>query len=144
MAAEKSADMAAFNALRDQWEQTGFVPRKNLHAIQQRYASAVQAFLQNTQGLSDNDRERMQLSAELNLSRQNNPAAMKNVQKKEQQLRKRITQLENDIAVWRNNLEFFANSKGANQLRTEYQSKIKSAEDEITSLKKQVQLFYEA
>ena len=143
MAAEKSADMAAFNALRDQWEQTGFVPRKNLHAIQQRYANAVQSFLQNTQGLSDKDRERMQLSAEVNLSRQN-PAAMKNVQKKEQQLRKRITQLENDIAVWRNNLEFFANSKGANQLRTEYQSKIKSAEDEITSLKKQVQLFYEA
>ncbi len=143
MAAEKSADMAAFNALRDQWEQTGFVPRKNLHAIQQRYANAVQSFLQNTQGLSDKDRERMQLSAEVNLSRQN-PAAMKNVQKKEQQLRKRITQLENDIAVWRNNLEFFANSKGADKLRTEYQSKIKSAEDEISNLKKQVQLFYEA
>lgn len=143
MAAEKSPDMAAFNALRDQWEQTGFVPRKNLHAIQQRYANAVQLFLQNTGGLSDKDRERMQLSAEVNLSRQN-PAAMKNVQKKEQQLRKRISQLENDIAVWRNNLEFFANSKGANQLRTEYQSKIKSAEDEITGLKKQVQMFYDA
>jgi hypothetical protein len=143
MAAEKSPDMAAFNALRDQWDQTGFVPRKNLHAIQQRYANAVQSFLQNTGGLSDKDRERMQLSAEVNLSRQN-PAAMKNVQKKEQQLRKRISQLENDIAVWRNNLEFFANSKGANQLRTEYQSKIKSAEDEITGLKKQVQMFYDA
>jgi hypothetical protein len=143
MAAEKSSDMAAFNALRDQWEQTGFVPRKNLHAIQQRYANAVQSFLQNTGGLSDKDRERMQLSAEVNLSRQN-PAAMKNVQKKEQQLRKRISQLENDIAVWRNNLEFFANSKGANQLRTEYQSKIKSAEDEIGNLKKQVQVFYDA
>jgi len=143
MSAEKSSDMAAFNALRDQWEQTGFVPRKNLHAIQQRYANAVQSFLQNTSGLSDRDRERMQVSAEVNLSRQN-PAAMKNVQKKEQQLRKRITQLENDIALWRNNLEFFANSKGANQLRTEYQSKIQSAEDEITSLKKQVQLFYDA
>jgi hypothetical protein len=142
MATEKSDDMAAFEALRTQWEQTGFVPRKNLHAIQQRYSNAVQSFLQNTQALSDNDRERMQLSAEVNLSRQN-PGAMKNVQKKEQQLRKRITQLENDIAVWRNNLEFFANSKGANQLRTEYQSKIQSAEDEIGKLKKQVQLFYE-
>jgi phage host-nuclease inhibitor protein Gam len=68
---------------------------------------------------------------------------MKNVQRKEQQMRKRITQLENDIALWKNNLEFFANSKGANQLRTEYQSKIQTAEDEISKLKKQVQMFYD-
>jgi polyhydroxyalkanoate synthesis regulator phasin len=134
--------MEAFEGLRRQWEETGFVPRKNLHAIQQRYASAVQGFLSNTAALSDNDRERMQLSAELNLSRQN-PGAMKNVQRKEQQLRKRISQLENDIALWRNNLEFFANSKGADKLRTEYQSKIQTAEEEIDKLKKQVQLFYE-
>ncbi len=142
LATEKSNDMEVFDGLRRQWDETGFVPRKNLHAIQQRYASAVQAFLQNTSGLSDNDRERMQLSAELNLSRQN-PGAMKNVQRKEQQMRKRITQLENDIALWKNNLEFFANSRGANQLRTEYQSKIQTAEEEISKLKKQVQMFYD-
>jgi hypothetical protein len=142
LAAEKSNDVEVFDGLRRQWDETGFVPRKNLHSIQQRYANAVQSFLQNTSGLSDNDRERMQLSAELNLSRQN-PGAMKNVQRKEQQMRKRITQLENDIALWKNNLEFFANSKGANQLRTEYQSKIQTAEDEISKLKKQVQMFYD-
>ncbi len=70
LATEKSNDMEVFDGLRRQWDETGFVPRKNLHAIQQRYASAVQAFLQNTSGLSDNDRERMQLSAEVILSRQ--------------------------------------------------------------------------
>jgi hypothetical protein len=142
LAAEKSADMAAFDALRDQWENTGFVPKKNLHAIQKRYADAVQSFLQMNPQLTDTEKDKFKLKAELTASK-SNPKAYKEIQKKEMNLRRKISHLENDISLWKNNLEFFAHSKTADKLRSEFQGKIEQAERDLESVKKQLQMIYE-
>ena len=49
--------------------------------------------------------------------------------------KRKIQTLENDIATYRNNLEFFAKSKNADKFRQDVEAKIQSAEKEIAKLK---------
>jgi Domain of Unknown Function (DUF349) len=51
--------------------------------------------------------------------------------------KRKIQTLENDIATYRNNLEFFAKSKNADKFRQDVEAKIQSAEKEIAKLKEQ-------
>ena len=51
-----------------------------------------------------------------------------------------LSQLENDIALWKNNLEFFADSKTADKLKEEFDAKIKTASNELRGLKHQLKL----
>jgi hypothetical protein len=48
---------------------------------------------------------------------------------------RKIQTLENDIATYRNNLEFFAKSKNADKLRQDVEAKIQAAEKELKALK---------
>ncbi|SMB99245.1 protein of unknown function DUF349 [Hymenobacter roseosalivarius DSM 11622] len=68
------------------------------------------------------------------------PDAQQALYKKEQGLRRDINELENDIATLQTNLEFFARSKNANQLREEYQGRIDEAKVRIDALKKQLKI----
>jgi hypothetical protein len=143
MAAAGESDVKALEHLRSEWQNTGFVPRKHMHTIQKRYSDAIQQFLQHSKQISERDKDKIQLSVEMNASR-TNPKAMKQLQKKEVTMRKRLSQLENDISLWRNNMEFFANSKTADKLKEEFNQKIEAAQQEYNNLKKQIQLIHES
>ena len=52
-------------------------------------------------------------------------------------VKRKIQNLENDIATYRNNLEFFAKSKNADKFRQDVEAKIQSTEKEIAKLKEQ-------
>lgn len=51
--------------------------------------------------------------------------------------RRRISALENDIATYQNNIEFFARSKNADQLRADIEKKIADAQRQIEQLRNQ-------
>ena len=53
-------------------------------------------------------------------------------------IRRRMTTLENDIATYRNNIEFFARSKNADVLRAEIDRKIADAQKQLDELKNQL------
>jgi predicted DNA-binding protein YlxM (UPF0122 family) len=59
---------------------------------------------------------------------------------KEQSIRKKIQKVENDIAVWRNNLEFFARAKNGEKVREEFNEKIDEASSHLHQLKQQLKL----
>jgi len=60
--------------------------------------------------------------------------------KRENDIRRRITTIENDIATYRNNIEFFARSKNADQLRADIDRKIAEAEKQIDELRHQLRV----
>ncbi len=60
--------------------------------------------------------------------------------KREGDLRRRITAIENDIATYRNNIEFFARSKNADQLRADIDRKIAESEKQIEELRHQLRV----
>jgi hypothetical protein len=66
------------------------------------------------------------------------------MRKEEQVLRQKIDKISNDIALYENNIQFFANSKNIDALRAEVDKKIRVAQVEIGQLKDQLRMIREA
>jgi hypothetical protein len=129
-----SSLVAEFNAI-------GFVPRKNIKEIQAKFKDAVDAYLEKLGGKGG---DKDDFLFRLNLNRlQADPNSIKTLNKKEHGIRKQITDLENSITLWRNNLDFFAASKTADKLREQFDVKIEKAEEEIDKLKKKLTILKE-
>lgn len=123
-----------FNAL-------GFVPRKNIKEVQAKFKEAVDACLD---ALGEKGANKEDFLFRLNLNRlHSDPNSVKTLNKKEHGIRKQITDLENSITLWRNNLDFFAASKTADKLREQFDVKIQKAEEEIDKLKKKLTILKE-
>lgn len=55
-------------------------------------------------------------------------------------LMNKITELKNEVQLWENNIGFFAKSKNADKLKSEFEEKISKAKEEIKSLKDKLDL----
>nr|MCU0393588.1 DUF349 domain-containing protein [Thermoflexibacter sp.] len=138
MAKEKEADINKLLEQLDNWLEIGFVPRKSMNSIQDRIAKAIDTFI-NAMPISSDEKEKQRFTAQIKLMGNAGNSDRKMI-RKEQTLRKRINAIENDIALWKNNLEFFAQSKTADKLRLEFNSKIAEATKELESLKLQLRV----
>ncbi len=120
------------------WGAIGFVPRNSIKSIEAKFKKAIDAFVASLD-VDETEREALVMKAELNTLRKG-PDADRRLNKKEFTLRKQINELEDNIALWNNNLAFFANSKTADKLKAEFDEKISKAEEEIQHLKKQLKM----
>lgn len=131
----------ALTALITEFNEVGFVPRKNIKEIQAEFKTAVDTYLEK---LGSEGADRDDFLFRLNLNRiQSDPNANKTLNKKEHGIRKQISELENNITLWKNNLEFFAASKTADKLRDQFDVKIQKAEEEVEKLKKKLSILKE-
>ncbi|MBN3582012.1 DUF349 domain-containing protein [Algoriphagus aestuarii] len=122
------------------FNELGFVPRKNMKEVQAQFKDAVDAYLEKL----DPEFDREDFLFRLNLNKiQSDPNASKTLNKKEHGIRKQISDLENNITLWKNNLEFFAASKTADKLKDQFDVKIQKAEEEIDKLKKKLSILRE-
>lgn len=137
--AEGTATVDILKDLQQQFNDIGFVPRKDLSTIRNRYTEAVEKFVASLPDLSEDDKSRILLENQLD-GLKSDPNADRKIFHKELAIRKKISKVENDIAVWKNNLEFFANSKSADKYRDEFNEKIKDASDHLNQLKQQLRL----
>lgn len=123
------------------FNEVGFVPRKNMKEMQVLFKSAVESYLEK---LSPNNGDKEDFLFRLNLNKiQSDPNSIKTLNKKEHGIRKQITDLENNVTLWKNNLDFFASSKTADKLRDQFDIKIQKAEEEIDKLKKKLSIIKE-
>lgn len=137
-AAEKSGSLEALAALQEEFHALGFVPKNAMASIKARFSKAVEDYLASLP-LSEEERERFVLEMQLK-DLKDDPQAERKIYHKEQTIKKRINKVENDIAVLRNNLEFFGRSKNAEKLKSEFSVKIKDADDQLAQLRKQLKL----
>lgn len=142
-AAGRTGSQEVLHELQDKYSEIGFVPRKDINAIRQRYHEAVERFISSLPGLSEDEKGKLSLESQLSDLR-NDPAADRKIYQKEQLIRKKITKVENDIALWRNNLEFFGRSKNAEKVKDEFNDKIKDATDHLKQLKEQLKMLKQA
>jgi hypothetical protein len=138
-AAAGTATPDLLRELQDRFSAIGFVPRKDIGNIRNRYHEAVEKFVSAIEGYSEDDRSRLLLENQISDLR-NDPMADRKIFQKEQAIRKKISKVENDIAVWKNNLEFFSRSQNAQSVRDEFNDKIKTASDHLKQLKEQLKL----
>ena len=136
LAASDDASSETLLGLTDTYASIGFVPRKDMRRIQDRFDKAVKSVLQK---LDMDDAERRKVKAEVELSSlKSSPGAERKIDQKENQLRRKISQMEDDIALWTNNISFFAASKGADKLKADFEQRIAQAQQEVDQLKAQL------
>jgi hypothetical protein len=136
---EQTASVELLRDLQDRYNNIGFVPKKDMMAIKARYHEAVEKFVASIPGLSEDEKSQVLLENQLSDLRKD-PMGDRKIYQKEQAIRKKISKVENDIAVWRNNLEFFGRSKNAEQVKEEFNEKIKEASAHLQQLKQQLKL----
>ncbi|PWJ58934.1 uncharacterized protein DUF349 [Dyadobacter jejuensis] len=143
--AASSQDESTLNllsAFKSEWSSIGFVPKKDMQATQKRYIAAINAYVSAIAQLSSKEKEQAVLESEVELVRdgENN----RGLYRKETDIRRKVTQLENDIALWQNNIEFFAKSKTSDRLKAEFERKINAALEQLEDLKHQLTIIQEA
>lgn len=136
---EGTANSDLLIELQDQFNAIGFVPKKDINTIRNRYHDAVNAFVAAIDGYSEDERSKLLLETQISELR-NDPQAERKIFQKEQAIRKKIQKVENDISLWKNNLEFFSRSQNADSVRAEFNDKIKEASEHLKQLKDQLKL----
>ncbi len=121
------------------YNEIGFVPRKDINTILEKMIAAIDAFFDGLKGLEEEELEKKRVTYKGEVMK-SVPNASKKLERQELAIRSKIQQKENDIALWQNNLQFFASSKTADKLRDEFQHKIEDAQKNIESLKEQLRI----
>ena len=138
-----SNDINKLKELQMQYYDLGFVPKSKINAIHNEFTSALQEFLDHANQLDDDLKDKILLEGKIEKIK-HSPNADRKLYQKEQTLKKQINQIENDISLWKNNIEFFANTKNAEKLKNEFNQKIIKAAEELERMKKQLRLFVSA
>jgi hypothetical protein len=138
----KTATPEKYKELVASFEAEGFVPKKYIASIKQEFNQAADAFLKSI-AFSDDEKNKLQMEVKLQ-GIKNDPQAQQKVYQQEQIVRKKIAKVEADLSVWRNNLEFFANSKNADKFKAEFNQKIDAASTQLNQLKQQLKILRSA
>ena len=141
-AAAETPDLNKLPEIKAEFSSIGFVPRKNMQDIQKRFVDAVNLFVKNS-SISAAEKERMMMKTDRpaqgpsggNRERTNFNNTASSGRNENMDLKKKIQKIEDEIALYRNNIEFFARSKNAAALRAEIDIKIAKAEKELEKLK---------
>ena len=104
---------------------------------EEQFLALMGKYLNQTAGITPTEKD--DLLFQLEIARlKARPQAQQAFTRKETGLRREIQELENDVATLQTNLDFFARSKNADQLRQEYQGRMEEARTRIEKLKKQL------
>ena len=139
---KEESSLNLLGAFKSEWASVGFVPKKDMQTIQKRYISAINTYVSAIGQLSNKEKEQAVLESEVEMVRDGESS--RGLYRKESDIRRKVTQLENDISLWQNNIEFFAKSKTSDRVKAEFERKINSAVAQLEELKHQLTIIQEA
>jgi len=137
MTASKDYNLDKFLDLKQKFDDLGYVPAAEVKNIRSSFVTASKDFLSGVPEELKEEAKQIKYDIEFEKLKRG-PNAGRKIEHKEQALRREIGSLENDIATWKNNLEFFANSKTADKLKQEFTVKIDQAVKRLKELKGQL------
>ncbi len=114
----------------------GFVPIKLKEKVQEKFHEALTAMIAKIEGISANEKDGLAVNMEIRLA--GGDGSVRSLERKEEAVRKRIFELEDEISTLNNNLGFFANSKNANEMKATFDERIKAATKDLENFKKQL------
>jgi hypothetical protein len=139
MARAGENDAEKIHKLSEEYANIGFVPRNAIKKIARRYEQALDAYMEAAADLGEQEKEDMKLEMEVTALK-GSPRSERKLDHRESSLRRKISRLEEDISLWKNNISFFANSRQADKLKAEYEQKIEEAGAELAHLKSQLDM----
>jgi hypothetical protein len=131
---------ANFSNLKDfqrRWSEIGFIPLNKKEETQLRYKKALDK-LYDALRIDDGKRKMLRFKSKVEQITHGQQRGKINVER--DKLITRLKKLEGDIAVWENNIGFFAHSKNAEAMIRDVQRNIDSAREEIRLLEDKINL----
>lgn len=126
-------DLAKLPDFKKRFGAIGFVPRKDMRSIQDRFVKAINSFVKASTGLDKGEKERLLLQNEAEVVLKT-AGGSRGLEKTENDIRRKIKALEDEITLTKNNIEFFGFSKNADKLKADYMKKVEKAELELKDL----------
>jgi hypothetical protein len=120
-----------------QWSELGMVPLNKKEEVNEKYKKVIDAHFDKLK-ISSGDRQKMRYQHKLEQIRHSDDP--KKIDHEKRHLLNKITELKNEVQVWENNIGFFAKSKNAEKLKSEFEEKINKAKEEIDSLKQKLDM----
>jgi hypothetical protein len=134
-------DLTKLTDFKNRFDKIGFVPRKNIKTIQARFIKTINDYVRASSNISSKEEEKLLLRNQVEVELKSGGGSSKSLGKQESDLSRKAKSLEDDISLWRNNIEFFGPSKGAEKMKAEFEKKIVKAEQELASLNEKLKLF---
>lgn len=135
---DRNANMEALKGYQNEWIEIGFVPKKDKDRIYTEYREALNKRFSELKISADDVRHNRYQSRIDNIL--SNPNAEKMIDKEKGFLRNKLDKLREDIILWENNLGFFANSKNADIITSEFRKKIENAKREVKELEYKIRM----
>ena len=137
---DREANLSALKDFQRRWVEIGFVPMSKKEAINKEYHAALDAQFEKLrisarEAEESSYRERIRNAA---------GDAKKFVSNEKNDLLDKIEKLRSDLNTWENNLGFFANSKQADLLKSEFEKKMRAAREQIALLQAKLRILNEA
>ncbi|TDN39258.1 DUF349 domain-containing protein [Hymenobacter sp. UV11] len=137
LSASTPGTLEDFRAIIADWQELDTTTGGTSDRGEEQFTTLMGKYLDQTAGITPTEKE--DLLFQLEIARlKARPQAQQAFTRKETGLRRQIQELENDVATLQTNLDFFARSKNADQLRQEYQGRMEEARTRIEKLKKQL------
>ncbi|MDR2292033.1 MAG: DUF349 domain-containing protein, partial [Prevotellaceae bacterium] len=132
-------NLDAIKEFQRRWAAIGYVPIKDKSRVQIEYRNALDNLF-NVLNISEKDRKIVKFRTRLENVQQANKGQMKNLRNERDKLLGQIRQIEADIALWENNIGFFAKSKNADTVVSEVKRKIEKSKEEVIILEEKIKL----
>ena len=133
-----SENLTALKDFQRRWAEIGFVPIKEKEKIQSAYRAALDAHFSALRG---NEGERRFSKFKKRVEDMHSGGKPERAFRSEREkLVYKFRQMEADIAVWENNMGFFAKSKNADSLIADIERKIAKAKEELQLLEEKIKI----
>ena len=128
---------ARVDELKEKFRNAGFVPMKAMQQINSRFSKAMMSMIDKADQIADNEKERLKISLLTNRSTYSSEG-VKNLRNQEGYIQKRLQQLRKDVGNLEDNVSMFKMSKNAMALIEDVQKRINLSKMEIKELENQL------
>jgi hypothetical protein len=131
-------NLAKLNNFQREWADIGFVPFKEKEKIQEEYREALNVHFDSLD-LDEEHKRSIKFRSRLeNIA--SKPRPIQKLRQEREKFVNKLKQLESDIALWENNIGFFAKSDSASDMIKDFQNKIEEGRDRLTVLEEKIKL----
>ncbi len=123
--------------IQKEWTEIGHVPFNKKDEIQKQFREAINAQFEVLK-IDDKEREKINFKTKIDNWVSNN--SMSKIYSERSKLAVKLKELENEIALYENNIGFFSKSKNSQSLLEEVTRKIDKAKEHIKTLKQKIRM----
>lgn len=132
------ANFEALKGFQREWTSIGYTPQNDRNRVWEEFRAAVNQRFEELRTLLSTENKEKFISHIAELKENEDGESL--LKKERRALQTKIAKMMEDVALWENNLGFFAKSKNSEVLKVQFEEKIANTKKEIAALKEKLNL----